>query len=310
MCKAIGQYGLLTLLLFLSLPQIAVAWGPLGHQVICDKIRQQLEQAAIRQGFTTFASACLWPDRVRGQQQYRWTSALHYINVPRDQSQIDMARDCSFNIHHTDKPACVVDAIPYYMDQWKASIASDIKGGSNKSGPNKVNRNKDASPDDKALLFLAHFVADVHQPLHVSYKDDRGGNRTSQLFNDRKPMSLHRWWDSGLLKCTGSRSWQKRGKHLYRGISAEQKSEWLDTVSQHQNANPSISDLQTRVGSRAKAWANESLALTRTIYGKRSSIDAREECKQYSKVVNGRLQRAGIRLAFLIERVLGKEANR
>jgi hypothetical protein len=28
----------------------------------------------------------------------------------------------------------------------------------------------------EALKFLGHWVGDVHQPLHVSLEDDRGGN--------------------------------------------------------------------------------------------------------------------------------------
>ena len=35
-----------------------------------------------------------------------------------------------------------------------------------------------ASPAQKlaSLKFLGHWVGDIHQPLHVSFEDDRGGN--------------------------------------------------------------------------------------------------------------------------------------
>jgi hypothetical protein len=36
----------------------------------------------------------------------------------------------------------------------------------------------DASQAQKlaSLKFLGHWVGDIHQPLHVSFEDDRGGN--------------------------------------------------------------------------------------------------------------------------------------
>jgi hypothetical protein len=50
----------------------------------------------------------------------------------------------------------------------------------------------------KALKYLIHFVADVHQPLHAGYRDDRGGNQF-QLRAFMRGSNLHAVWDSGLL---------------------------------------------------------------------------------------------------------------
>ena len=44
-----------------------------------------------------------------------------------------------------------------------------------------------------------HFVADVHQPLHAGYADDRGGNQY-QLQAFMRGSNLHALWDSGLIK--------------------------------------------------------------------------------------------------------------
>lgn len=58
------------------------------------------------------------------------------------------------------------------------------------------------APDEKRLLalkYVVHLVADVHQPLHAGYKDDRGGNNY-QLQAFMRGSNLHAVWDTGLIK--------------------------------------------------------------------------------------------------------------
>src|SRR5262249_13692747 len=56
-----------------------------------------------------------------------------------------------------------------------------------------------ASDADKAasLKFLGHWVGDVHQPLHVSFEDDRGGNEINVVGDCRG--NLHSAWDTCLV---------------------------------------------------------------------------------------------------------------
>jgi hypothetical protein len=56
------------------------------------------------------------------------------------------------------------------------------------------------APD--ALKYVVHLVADVHQPLHAGYADDRGGN-TYQVQALGRGTNLHALWDSGLIENTG-----------------------------------------------------------------------------------------------------------
>lgn len=53
-----------------------------------------------------------------------------------------------------------------------------------------------------ALRFLGHFVADLHQPLHVGNGEDWGGNKIKLRWYD-KESNLHGVWDSGILKKAG-----------------------------------------------------------------------------------------------------------
>lgn len=53
-----------------------------------------------------------------------------------------------------------------------------------------------------AITFLVHFIGDVHQPLHVGWKDDLGGNKVKCTFFG-KDTNLHSVWDSGMIYHSG-----------------------------------------------------------------------------------------------------------
>ena len=50
----------------------------------------------------------------------------------------------------------------------------------------------------EALMFVIHFIGDMHQPLHSSDDKDKGGNDKHVVFDGRN-MNLHSLWDGGLL---------------------------------------------------------------------------------------------------------------
>lgn len=72
-----------------------------------------------------------------------------------------------------------------------------------------------------ALPWLAHLVADLHQPFHVGHEDDHGGNTV--LVEDpadaRRPfVKLHAWWDDlpGPSGLRGKRLHRRAGEMLLR----------------------------------------------------------------------------------------------
>lgn len=54
----------------------------------------------------------------------------------------------------------------------------------------------------QALLFLIHFVGDLHQPLHASDNHDRGGNGVKAAYGIYAPerLNLHAVWDGWLAE--------------------------------------------------------------------------------------------------------------
>ena len=65
---------------------------------------------------------------------------------------------------------------------------------------------KDTRASDKdraqALVFLIHFVGDLHQPLHAGEKDDQGGNKVAAAYGIYSPrrFNLHSVWDGTLAE--------------------------------------------------------------------------------------------------------------
>jgi hypothetical protein len=55
----------------------------------------------------------------------------------------------------------------------------------------------------EALMFVVHFVGDMHQPLHCSDNKDKGGNDVRLVFFGRN-SNLHSVWDTGLLGRMGT----------------------------------------------------------------------------------------------------------
>jgi hypothetical protein len=157
-------------LLLGSLSVTAHAWGTEGHQVIASLAERQLTPAARAEVNSllalepgeTLVSISTWADEHRSPQ----TAAWHYVNFPRDSCTYDANRDCPVG-------KCVIEAINRQADILRSS-----------------------APDEKrltALKYLVHLVADVHQPLHAGYRDDKGGN-LYQLQTFMRGSNLHARW--------------------------------------------------------------------------------------------------------------------
>lgn len=161
----------------LASPLSAQAFGSEGHHLVATIAEQQLSARArseiarllaLEPG-AILASISTWADDTRTPS----TAAWHYVNLPRDADcHYDASRDCPDG-------QCVVGAIER-QQKVLASTASDAERL-------------------KALKYLVHFVADVHQPLHVGYADDRGGNKYSVRVFERG-TNLHALWDTGLIE--------------------------------------------------------------------------------------------------------------
>jgi hypothetical protein len=166
-------------LLTLSIAAIGLpvyGWGPEGHSLVARIAEAQLTPAAharvleILGPGKSMASVASWADEVRRSRNE--SGPWHYVDIPNDKSRLDMERDCA-------KGDCVVSAIAHFR-----GVVLDPA-----STPGQRR---------EALMYIIHFVGDMHQPLHCSDNHDKGGNGVAVVFHDRK-TNLHSLWDSGLL---------------------------------------------------------------------------------------------------------------
>ncbi|WP_171022342.1 S1/P1 nuclease [Thalassotalea litorea] len=164
----------------------------------------------------TFSDACVWADAIRHIDTYKPFSTWHYVNVERDD-----LRATGFGCPR----GCIIQAMITHDQQWR--------------------ENRPVTDRLEALLFLSHWFGDIHQPLHVSFQSDRGGNDTLVIDSANKCTNLHQVWDTCLVRdiAMTDQQWQIR-------FVDYQKSQNLEFIDQLR--------LPTVV-----SWANESLFITR-----------------------------------------------
>lgn len=206
------------------------------------------------------ARAGVWADRIRSQPQWDKARPWHYINVP--------------------------DGVP-------VREARRAKGGDVLSAIKRFSRelrDEDRPPGQRqeALNFLVHFVADLHQPLHVGRQSDLGGNRVNVRVGDRV-SNLHRYWDSLVLlpALDNPRAYARR---LLAELDPQAAAGWRELDPY--------------------AWAEESMALRPAVYDfmrpERSMepvvLDAVYQGRAL-EIIDQRLLQAGIRVAASLDAV-------
>ena len=131
-----------------------------------------------------------------------------------------------------------------------------------------------------ALKFLVHLVGDIHQPLHVGRREDRGGNLIQvQWFGE--PSNLHKVWDEQLIEAE-KLSFSEFAAFLTPPTAAEVEA-W------QQATDP-------RLGTRGHASAAPGVCHWRWTVGLRLYL-------KQMPTVKARLLRAGVRLAGLLNTI-------
>jgi hypothetical protein len=270
---------------FAAAPE-ALAWGDAGHRIVCQLAYLELTPAAKAQvdalialdpKFHSFASSCTWPDvfpPARPQE--------HFLNVPRTARTVDPDRLC---------PAaerCVASAI--------LNDARDLAFS------------QDAGDRLRLLKSLGHWVGDIHQPLHVSFEDDKGAN-----FIDASGacgQSLHLAWDICIVESKLGSDEVPAAAALESEITAEERKAWA----------PASLD-----AAAVATWASESLAIaltppvqycfqhgdacwyspdSRQFAGQKRTVETGASyLEAEAPIVRERLKRAGVRLAAILNTV-------
>lgn len=267
------------LLVLLVFPLNAYAWGAKGHAVVAEVAERGLSPNVAAQIRGLNFSAPLrdiasladdWrADETKGLRAGD-TGPLHYCNTPNEAATFDRARDCK-------EDQCVVAAVEKF-----AAVLKDK-----------------AQPRDKrreAMIYLVHFVGDLHQPMHAAggrVRDeltgqmvmDRGGNLVKIRLLGVE-TNLHSAWD-GLLVDWGPTTVDDYATHL---LALEMRGRPVEELQRG-----TVVD-----------WFNEShYAAVHDAYEIGNGTLGSEYPKKNIGIVYERLLRGGLRLRRLLEETLG-----
>jgi len=294
----------------LSLPNNAYAWDQYGHVTICEmayrfftdetqaKVNELLQSHPDRERFQfnqRFNNACLFAD-----DRPQVGRTRHFINVPRDTAAI-ISDGCP------PGPKCTFDGIRDDLGTLKDTSQSDADRA-------------------LALIYLGHWVGDLHQPLHVSFKDDSGGNK---ILKERGGIcsagNLHSMWDKCILE---------RG--VYNLNAIERRLGWRKFTRSYRYADVLIQNMKSNEADFGEwieidygEWANESFQIavkpevkycveidnncqydTDTLTfvkdesdedeGQKRIVLDRAYVEEFAPTVEDRMSKAAVRLAHLI----------
>ncbi|WP_435015555.1 S1/P1 nuclease [Tundrisphaera sp. TA3] len=256
-----------SLLALALMPGLAQAWGVVGHRVAGRIAEARLTPAArsalraLLEPGESLADVSTWADENRADHPEAAT--WHYINIPITEPRYDR----KFIL----KQGSVVDRIEHFR-----SVLEDPRAS--------------RSQRIMALRYLVHFIQDVHQPLHVGHRNDKGGNDLQVQWFGRND-NLHRIWDSGLL---GEARMSERNR----------VSKLTATIT------PELAEAWSKGG--VDEWANESLDIAREAYkhpGTGAAIRRGDRLGEDYQAANlplaeRRVTQAGVRLAQVLNEIL------
>jgi hypothetical protein len=249
--------------LLLAVACSLISWGVIAHRTIAEIAGNHLSpkaKAAVTAllGTEDMPIVSTFADEIRYSAEYKYTSPWHYLNVKQGLTFEEFKKTVL-----TDTSANVYNALV----KMEAQL-----------------RNPKSTKDEKtfALKMIIHFVGDLHQPMHVSRAEDKGGNDIKLKFQG-KDTNLHSLWDSGLVE--------------YNGFTFTEMATALDHIS----------DLKIKQwqSDPVMKWLYESYQISDTLY-KEIEVSSTLDYTYYpkhSELYKMRIQQAGIRLAGLLNEI-------
>lgn len=241
---------------------VLISWGVTGHRTVADIAELHLNagaKAAVADLLDgeSMADASTWADEIRSQGAYRKTASWHFLNLPT-------------GLDH----AAFVSAV---KGMTKDNVYSEIL----KTEAVLTDKSASREQQTEALRFLIHFVGDIHQPMHVSRAEDKGGN-TIQLNFDGKGTNLHSLWDTKLVE--------------RQGLSDQQLAAQYDQVSQQK--------IKAWENTPTIEWAWESYQISSRLYAEVAAMQGRTVndyyYQQHLPIIEERIEQAGVRLAAVL----------
>jgi S1/P1 Nuclease len=249
------------------------AWGREGHrltalvaeQYLTPETKAQIAELLHRE---TIAGVAPWADEFR--LDHPETAGWHYVDIPKGE-RFDRKRDCPEPAANPTSPwrDCVTDRILFFEGRLGDTSLSP-------------------SERAQALKFLVHFIGDIHQPFHT-YGDDRGGNGISVTFLGSSicgtfKCNLHAVWDDQIIEDQNL----SEKKYTERLLQEIKDNNW-----------------ERLSGGEPTTWANASHHYAEEAVAPNGALITHVYVAEESKIVDAELALGGLRLARVLNRILG-----
>jgi len=252
-------------------------WGEEGHKIVAQIANDMLSSSASNLVVQyigsqyTLVEIAPWPDKYRETSEGAWSEPCHFVDMPKGSIHFNLQADCP--------GCCVVVAINNYTNL----LTQDV--------PNPTPCDFDDGVEPCPLEFLVHYVGDAHQPLHVGWADDRGGNDVKVNFFGTS-TNLHAVWDTGMIE-KWTTSYEDAATELEQFIAN----------------NPALVE-QFESDTDSSDWADESFQYVRTVcynYTLQNGVPYLYDdyYNDNLPIVKLRLVAAGVRLGTLLNSVMG-----
>jgi hypothetical protein len=267
----------------------AGAWGPMQHKMVALVAQDRLSPRTLQAvqdilggdiGLDKIASCAdemLYatdPVNCGGAflvpaDPYKTTRTGHFLNIPI-----------------TESPSAA--SVMNYCPNGKDCVVEQVRRQAQTLG----NRNSSLQQRRMALMYLVHFVADEHQPLHGAGDDDWGGSAKPVVFHGKK-KNLHSLWD-GMVRIN----------------------------DREEDPAPLVGELKVLINDDAGLWTAgdfiteamlESFVIAKDRIYAQYARDRGENLGQayedeMQPIAKRRLAMAGVRLAAILEQALGRDS--
>ncbi len=243
---------------FLALSYSLSAWSKEGHHIICAITRQFLNDQAsdsLRHylGEMSFEEASVWMDEARRKSGYAYLNSWHSINFEKDETYVE------------SKKPNIINRLQLVIHNLKQ-------------------KNGDYETTQFNLKILMHLLSDLHQPLHVGFGADRGGNDAKVNYFERE-SNLHKVWDDQMIKTSKID---------------------FELCLKANNSLPAM-DKEKYEESNVVDWAMESRQLLTQVYQVKNNNISTEYLNQNLPILELQLLKAGRRLAGVLNSIYGPQ---
>ena len=250
-----GNTVLILIFLMVTTSENCLAWGKKGHELVAEIAFHYMDDSTKKivkdfLGNLSIEEAATWMDDERSNDFYNYMRTWHYVNVEKGD---------------TYKPTKERDIITVLH-----SAIAELKNYKNLS-------KKDIKRD---LLLIFHLVGDLHQPLHVGYGSDKGGN-SIDVTSPALSGNLHGIWDTQIIES--------------RGITMDSCLKFYLAFSSNEIKQIQKIDVL--------AWMNSSRSLLDSVYNFQNLVLPNDYVDKAVPLIEKQLLFGGLRLAAILNEV-------